>query len=233
MTGPLGTTASNPLHIGVLALQGAFIEHIHMLERVAREQGLHLTISEVRTAAQLDPTTLHGLVLPGGESTAMALVAERSGCLDQLRAYVHAVPVWGTCAGMILLSTAAEHTKEGGQKLLGALDVTVDRNAFGRQADSFIGPLSIAGITTDTDSKPFSGVFIRAPVVTRVGDGVTVLGTVQHDNRDHGAVGERVVAVQQGTRILGTSFHPELTADVRVHAYFVAMVQAWWLARQQ
>ncbi|KAI9190078.1 Senecionine N-oxygenase [Blastocladiella emersonii ATCC 22665] len=211
------TTTTSPLRIGVLALQGAFIEHIHMLERVGRDAGLALEVFPVKTTAQLEDPTLHGLVMPGGESTAIALVAERSGCLDALRNYVQTRPTWGTCAGMILLSKTASATKQGGQTLLGALDITVERNAFGKQADSFVGPLEIEGIADG--AAPFSGVFIRAPVVSHVGESVAVIGRVKGPD---GA--DRVVAVHQG-HLLGTSFHPELTPDTRVHKYFVDLVR--------
>ncbi|ORZ39406.1 PdxT/SNO family [Catenaria anguillulae PL171] len=214
-------TENQPIRIGVLALQGAFIEHVHLLERVAQHLSVPLSFPLIRTAADLDPKSLHGLVIPGGESTAIALVAERSGCLDALRTYVRARPTWGTCAGLILLSQSATHAKQGGQQLLGALDVSVDRNAFGRQAESFMAPLHIKGITDtalDGTHVPLEGVFIRAPVVTTLGDHVDVIGTVTGPKGD-----ERIVAVRQG-HLLGTSFHPELTQDTRVHKYFVDMV---------
>ncbi|KAJ3375838.1 hypothetical protein GGF31_003043 [Allomyces arbusculus] len=221
---PTTTTANNttrPLRIGVLGrhrLQGAYTEHLYMLQRLGQTVPLEARI--VKTAAELDPAQIDALIIPGGESTAMALVAERSGCLDALREFVHKQPTWGTCAGMILLSTTATQTKQGGQNLLGALDITVQRNAFGKQTESFIAPLAIDGVAPA--DQPFEGIFIRAPIVEVAGPHVQVIGKV---DGDHGLQhGERIVAVRQG-HLLGTSFHPELTKDLRVHAYFVQMAR--------
>ena len=124
---------------------------------------------------------------------------------------------------MIMLSATAHQTKQGGQSLLGVLDITVQRNAFGPQTESFIAPLSLQGITTEM--APFPGVFIRAPIVEKAGQQVQVLGSIQGD---HGQVhGERIVAVRQN-HILGTSFHPELTQDDRMHMYFIQMIQEFY-----
>lgn len=195
--------------IGVLALQGAFAEHIKML------QALGVTAREVRKPTQLDD--LDGLILPGGESTTMGLIAERWGLVEPLRAWVRqARPIWGTCAGMILLAERATGQKQGGQPLLGGLDVTVNRNYFGRQVDSFETNLAVTAL----GDPPVHAVFIRAPAITEIGPGVESLATVP------GRDGESLhVAVRQGS-ILATAFHPELTVDLRWHEFFARIVHA-------
>lgn len=201
-------TDRNPCTIGVLALQGAFVEHIHLL------RSLGVAAIEVRKPEQL--ADLDGLIIPGGESTTMGLIAERWGLVEPLRQWVHSGrPTWGTCAGMILLAERATGQKQGGQPLLGGLDVTVNRNYFGRQTDSFETLLTVPQF----GDPPFPAVFIRAPAVTGVGTGVDVLATLPT------ATGEAViVALRQGP-ILATAFHPELTHDSRWHHLFVAMVR--------
>jgi 5'-phosphate synthase pdxT subunit len=195
------------LKIGVLALQGAFIEHINMLRRLGVEA------VEVRKAEQLDG--LDGLIIPGGESTTMGLVAERWGLVEPLRRWVHSgQPTWGTCAGMILLAERATAQKQGGQPLLGGLDVTVNRNYFGRQTESFEADLAVPAL----GDEPVHAVFIRAPAITQVGPQVECLAELAVPDRE-----QVVVAVCQG-RILATAFHPELTDDPRWHALFLSMV---------
>ena len=190
------------LRIGVLALQGAFIEHIVMLRRLGADA------REVRTPAQL--AEVDGLILPGGESTTMGLVAERWGLVEPLRAWVHGGrPTWGTCAGMILLAEHATGQKQGGQPLIGGLDVTVNRNYFGRQVDSFETTLTVSSF----DPPTCPAIFIRAPAITAVGPEVEVLAELP---------GPLYVAVRQGN-ILATAFHPELTRDSRWHALFLEM----------
>ena len=234
-----------------------------------------LSFALVRTAAQL--AACSALIIPGGESTTMALVAERSGLLEPLREFVKVArrPTWGTCAGMILLAESANRTKRGGQELIGGLDVRISRNHFGRQAESFTVPLHLpflrrdGGADQDGPESPFLGVFIRAPVVEALlskthprggehvhapaklpagdverlfagGGRVHVLAQLLHrgslprndlaaevdgdSERLCGGAGcdARVVAVRQGN-VVGTSFHPELTGDVRMHR--------WWLER--
>lgn len=192
------------MRIGVLALQGAFSEHVAVLRRLGADA------VEVRTPQQLEG--LDGLIIPGGESTTMGLVAQRWGLVEPLRAWVHSGrPTWGTCAGMILLAERATGQKQGGQPLLGGLDVTVNRNYFGRQVDSFEATLTVA--TFDPPESP--GVFIRAPGITEIGPGVEALATLP---------GPVYVAVRQGP-ILATAFHPELTPDTRWHALFLQMVR--------
>ena len=192
------------VRIGVLALQGAFIEHVAILRRLGAEA------VEVRTPEHL--TGLDGLILPGGESTTMGLVAERWGLVEPLREWVHSgKTTWGTCAGMILLADHATGQKQGGQPLIGGLHVTVNRNFFGRQADSFETTLSVPSF----DPPVSPGIFIRAPAITDVGAGVKTLAQLP---------GPIYVAVTQGP-ILATAFHPELTPDMRWHALFVEMAR--------
>lgn len=197
----------NETTIGVLALQGAFIEHIHLLQQL----GVHAC--EVRKPEQLNG--LDGLIIPGGESTSMGLIAERWGLVEPLRAWVQSGrPTWGTCAGMILLADRATGQKKGGQTLLGGLNVTVSRNHFGRQVDSFEADLPMPS----SEEAPFRAIFIRAPAVVEVGPNVEVLASVEtHDGQDV------IAAVRQGP-LLATAFHPELTPDPRWHRYFLQMV---------
>lgn len=195
--------------IGILALQGAFLEHESMLRR------LGVATVQVRKVEHL--ATLDGLIIPGGESTTMGLVAERWGLVEPLKAWVHGGrPTWGTCAGMILLASHATGQKSGGQPLIGGLDVTVNRNYFGRQLDSFETMLQAPAL----GSAPIRAVFIRAPAILAVGAGVEILATVS------GRGEEVIAAVRQGS-MLATAFHPELTDDLRWHAYFVELVRAW------
>ena len=193
--------------VGVLALQGDVREHLRALETSGA------TATGVRRPSELD--AVDGLVLPGGESTTIGKLVVAFDLLEPLRKRIaDGMPVYGSCAGMILL---ADRVLEGvaGQVTLGGLDVTVRRNAFGRQVDSFEEPISVSGI----EGNPFHAVFIRAPWVESVGDGVGVLGTVEA-----GPAAGRIVAVRQGA-LLATSFHPELAGDARVHALFVRMVK--------
>ena len=198
--------------VGVLALQGAFHEHAVMLRK------LGAAAVEVRKPEQL--VGLDGLILPGGESTTMALIAERWGMVAPLRAWVQSGrPVWGTCAGMILLADRATGQKEGGQTLLGGLHVTVNRNYFGRQTESFETELAAPVL----GEVPIHAVFIRAPAIVEVGPDVQVLA------RTAGHGEEVIVAVRQGP-LLATAFHPELTPDLRWHRYFLEMITAEALA---
>ena len=186
--------------VGVLALQGDVREHLAIL------RGLGVDARTVRRPEEL--LEVDGLIVPGGESTTMAKLARIFDLLEPLRqAAKDGLPMFGTCAGMILL---ADRVLDGapGQETVGGLDVTVRRNAFGRQVDSFEGPLEVAGL-----DEPVHGVFIRAPWVEEVGPGVEVLAE---------AAGH-AVAVRQG-HLLATSFHPEVGGDARVHALFVEMV---------
>ncbi|MEU8786895.1 pyridoxal 5'-phosphate synthase glutaminase subunit PdxT [Streptomyces sp. NPDC048637] len=188
--------------IGVLALQGDVREHLVALaeaDALARP---------VRRPEELDG--IDGLVIPGGESTTMSKLAVTFGMLEPLRAFVRAgKPVYGTCAGMIMVADKLLDARED-QETFGGVDMIVRRNAFGRQNESFEAAIDIAGIP----GGPVEGVFIRAPWVESVGGAVEVLAT--YDGH--------TVAVRQGN-VLATSFHPELTGDHRVHALFVDMVR--------
>jgi 5'-phosphate synthase pdxT subunit len=202
--------------VGVLALQGDVREHLSALERV----GAHAR--GVRRPAELDG--LDGLVLPGGESTTMSKLAVTFGLLEPLRAMVRAgLPAYGSCAGMIMLADRVLGGRAD-QQTIGGIDMTVRRNAFGRQVDSFEADLAFAGLepgSPDPSGAPaLHAVFIRAPWVESVGPAVRVLATAPVP-----AGPDRIVAVQQGP-LLATAFHPELTGDDRVHRYFVAMVRA-------
>ncbi|MER7276007.1 pyridoxal 5'-phosphate synthase glutaminase subunit PdxT [Dactylosporangium sp. NPDC000244] len=196
-----------PVIIGVLALQGDTREHLHAvadLDAIGRP---------VRRADELD--SVDGLIIPGGESTTMSKLAIEFGLLEPLRKRIAAgLPVYGSCAGMIMLASTILDGRAD-QVPFGGIDMTVRRNAFGRQVDSFEGTVDISGI----DGGPFHAVFIRAPWVESVEDSVEVLGRV----KDGPAAG-RIVAVRQ-RHLLATSFHPELTGDLRVHRYFVEMVR--------
>jgi 5'-phosphate synthase pdxT subunit len=193
--------------IGVLALQGDVREHLTALERVGAAG------RAVRREAELDG--LHGIVLPGGESTTMDKLMRAFGLRDPLRAALGAgLPAYGSCAGMILL---ADRVLDGpaDQETLGGIDMTVRRNAFGRQVASFEGDVELAGVA----GGPLHGVFIRAPWVEDVGPAVEVLARVEE-----GEAAGRIVAVRQGS-LLATSFHPEMTGDGRVHELFVRIVK--------
>ncbi|CAK1365417.1 unnamed protein product [Cercospora beticola] len=266
-----GSHSSPALTIGVLALQGAFVEHITLLRQAApaltAEHGVHFTFIQVRTPEQLD--RCDALILPGGESTAISLIAERCRLLEPLRNFVKLQrrPTWGTCAGLILLAEEANKSKATGQELIGGLDVRVQRNYFGRQVESFEAALQLPFLGPD----PFHSVFIRAPVVENIlassakdvtteiveksaGESkairpsmpnradtvsapqikatsapVEILGrlpgrakAIKDKTSTAEELGEEgdIVAVKQGN-VFGTSFHPELTGDDRIHA--------WWL----
>lgn len=190
------------MRVGVLALQGAFIEHEHMLESLGAEA------VEVRLPEQLE--TLDALIIPGGESTTIGKLAVTFGLVEPLRKFAKEKPVWGTCAGMIFLAKDIGRD----QPILGVMDIQVNRNAFGRQVDSFETDLDIKGI----GEEPFHAVFIRAPLVTGVTEkaGVEILSRLE----DGG-----IVAVRQD-HLLATAFHPELTGDSRMHQLFLDMVHS-------
>ena len=187
--------------VGVLAIQGDFLEHIQMLEKLGVEA------CEIRLPHQLDE--IDGLIIPGGESTTIVQLIDIYHFRDVLKEKIEGgLPVWGTCAGMIVISDKlSDHRPEP----LHLMDIDVSRNAFGRQQDSFEADIEFDEI----DGPPFHCVFIRAPGVTRTGDGVKVLAQLEDG---------RPIAVRQGT-MLATSFHPELTDDTRIHGLFVKMVQ--------
>jgi pyridoxal 5'-phosphate synthase pdxT subunit len=202
-------SAGGPL-IGVLALQGDIREHLHALEAVGA-RGV-----PIRRAPEL--AECDGLILPGGESTTIVKLAVTFDLLEPLRSAVkEGLPTYGSCAGMILLADRLLDAPAG-QPTIGGLDITVRRNAFGRQVDSFETDLDVRGV----DGPPLHAVFIRAPWVESAGPAVDVLARIDA-GVDSPAAG-RIVAARQG-HLLATSFHPELTGDVRVHALFVEMVQ--------
>ena len=190
--------------IGVLALQGDVAEHRRAVT------GTGATAVAVRRPAELD--AVDGLIIPGGESTTMWKLADVFELMEPLRKRIAGgLPVFGSCAGMIMLAANLLDRVEG-QETLGGLDVTVRRNAFGRQVDSFESDIDLKGV----DGPPFRAVFIRAPWVEQAGPGVEVLGTEPRTGR--------IVAVRQGP-VLATSFHPELTRDGRIHQLFTEIVR--------
>jgi 5'-phosphate synthase pdxT subunit len=188
------------MRIGVLAIQGDFAEHIVMLARLGAEA------AEVRLPAHLNG--LDGLIMPGGESTTIGKLAVDFGLLDPLRVFGKTHPIWGTCAGAIFLSKDARRD----QPLLGLMDIAVKRNAFGRQVDSFEADLTIPELG---EGGPYHAIFIRAPIIESVQGDTKILSTLSDG---------RIVAAQQGN-LLATSFHPELTDDVRFHEYFLSLAR--------
>lgn len=192
------------MKIGVLALQGAFREHIQILQR------LGVTAVEVRLPEQL--ADLDGLIIPGGESTTIGKLAVMYGFMEPLRAFSQAKPVWGTCAGMIFMAKEIGSGKGQDQPLLAVMDIVVARNAFGRQVDSFEVGLDVAELA-EGESKPFPAVFIRAPRLVEARGKAEVLARL---------VDNTAVAAREGHWLV-TSFHPELTDDTRFHEYFLAM----------
>ena len=193
------------MRIGALALQGDFREHLAVVDRLGH------TGVEIRTPEEL--ATVETLIIPGGESTTIGRLAAIYGLIDPIRDRVAAgMPVLGTCAGLIFLASA---TTGPVQPQLGVLDVVVERNAFGRQVDSFEADLTVAGL-----DEPMRAVFIRAPWIEKVGAAVETLAAVA----DPGDGGEHPVVVRQD-RILATSFHPELTDDDRLHTMLIELAE--------
>jgi pyridoxal 5'-phosphate synthase pdxT subunit len=191
------------MKIGVLALQGAFIEHIHMLT------GMGVQAIDVRLPEELDG--LDGLILPGGESTTIGKLAVSYGLVGALRSFGKTKPLWGTCAGAILLAREIHRP----QPILALMDIVIARNAFGRQVDSFVADLDVPALAvTEKVNPPFPAVFIRAPIIESVSGEAHVLANLPDG---------RIVAARQGG-LLATSFHPELTRDDRFHKYFTMMV---------
>jgi len=196
-------TQVSRLVVGVLAVQGDFAEHAAMLRRAAQDQGRDVVVREVRTPRDLQD--LDGLIVPGGESTTIGKLLVAYGLEAPIRAAAQAgMPVWGTCAGMILLAQEIRGGEPDAR--IGLMDMTVHRNAFGRQIDSFETDLDFVGL-----AKPIHAVFIRAPLVERLGPAAEPLATLPDG---------RVVAARQG-RLLATAFHPELTPDTSLHGWFL------------
>ncbi len=192
--------------IGVLALQGDVSEHIAALERAMRGQG---EVVEIRKPGQMEQC--QGLVLPGGESTAIFRQLERSGLTEELKAAaISGKPILATCAGLVLVSKEIDGIEGDSRvKPLGLMDIKISRNAFGPQRESFEADLEIVGM-----ERPYRAVFIRAPAISEVGSGVQVLAKV----------GDAVVAARQ-KNLLALAFHPELTDDSRVHQIFLKMLE--------
>ena len=207
---------TTPLTIGVLAVQGDFAEHAAMLRRASAAQDMpQVVVREVRTPRDL--SGLDGLIVPGGESTTMGKLLVAYGLETPIRAAaLDGLPVWGTCAGMILLAREILGGEPDGR--IGLMDLTVQRNAFGRQIDSFETDLQFTGL-----DRPIHAVFIRAPLVERVGPEAEALASLPDG---------RVVAARQGT-LFATAFHPELTPDTALHAYFIRICAQAIVARQE
>lgn len=187
--------------IGILAIQGDFLEHRMMLET------LGANVTEVRLPHELDE--IDGLIIPGGESTTIVQLIDiyKMRCKLRQRVLNEGMPTWGTCAGMIIISNRLRDRRP---EPLGLMDIEVSRNAFGRQVNSFESDVAVKGL----EGPPFRGVFIRAPVVNSVGEEVSILATLKN--------GQAVAVAQRN--ILATAFHPELTDDTRLHELFLKMV---------
>ncbi len=197
-------TYNFPLRIGVLALQGDFAAHLKMLADLGVEG------KAIRLPEQLEQ--INGIIIPGGESTTIGKLMVIYGLHEALQKKIRAgVPVWGTCAGLILLAKETDNTLAG-QPLLASMDIRVRRNAFGSQRESFETDLSVPAL----GEAPFHAFFIRGPAIEAVGPQVEVLATL-----DDGTI----VAVREGT-FLGTAFHPEIAGDPRFHQYFLRIVQS-------
>lgn len=204
---------NNELLIGVLALQGDVEENIKATTDALREMNLKGKVISVRYPDEI--LKVDGLIIPGGESTVMGLLLSiKNGLLDSItKVLQNRIPIMGTCAGMIVLAKKSYDKIVGNKKqlLLGALDIEIERNSFGRQYDSFESTLEISGIGND-----FKGIFIRAPTVISTGSHVQILSKFDG----------KIVAVQQ-ENIIGTSFHPELSGDNRMHRLFIELITKW------
>jgi pyridoxal 5'-phosphate synthase pdxT subunit len=199
------------VNIGILAIQGDVAENLSTTRMAMDELGVEGVVVEVKSPDQI--SDLDGLIIPGGESTVIGTLSLVNGSLKKIKEKIASgMPVLGTCAGMILLSKKAKDRVVGEmeQPLLDYLDIKIERNAFGRQKDSFEADIALEKIGV----PKFHGVFIRAPSVVDAGKDVEILSKFN----------EKIVAVKQGN-IIGTSFHPELTADLSIHKYFVNLVQ--------
>src|SRR5947209_15129465 len=203
-------TYNRKLHIGVLALQGDFEAHLKALREAAATSGIEIEAKAIRLPTQLED--LDGIIIPGGESTTIGKLMVMYGLQEPLKQKIQeGLPTWGTCAGLILL---AKETDNGlmGQPLLASMDISVRRNAFGSQRESFETDLSVSVL----GEAPFHAFFIRGPIIEEVGPEIETLATL-----DDGTV----VAVREG-HLLGTAFHPEVSGDPRFHHYFLRLVQS-------
>ncbi|CAB4334541.1 unannotated protein [freshwater metagenome] len=196
--------------IGVLAIQGDVREHAHCLTQ------LDVDVRLVKTAEQLKG--IAGLVIPGGESTTMSILAVKNNLFEPLRELRNQIPMYGSCAGLIMLAGTITDGRPD-QETIGGLDITAKRNAFGRQVDSFEIDLHISAI----GAPDYHAVFIRAPLVEAASSAVEVLAAIPADKSLTGT--DQVVAVRQDN-LMATSFHPEITPDLRIHKYFVDMVRS-------
>ncbi|GAM23023.1 hypothetical protein SAMD00019534_061980, partial [Acytostelium subglobosum LB1] len=227
-TNTKNTKMTPKIRIGVLALQGGFIEHVNMTRSVADD----IECVELRSTKQIREFNPHGLILPGGESTAMAIIAAQDPELFALiRDLVHdkGVSIWGTCAGCIMLSDNVERQKQGGinhiissQTLIGGMDLNISRNYFGRQINSFETTLQLK--LDGANNVDFEGVFIRAPAILKVNNpDIEVLGEFRHQKKDN--TSETIITAVKYKNMIATVFHPELTKDNRFHQYFVGVVR--------
>jgi 5'-phosphate synthase pdxT subunit len=201
----------NGINIGVLAVQGDVAENIMATKMAMEELGIEGIVNEIKNPEQI--SDLDGLIIPGGESTVIGTLSLVNGSLKKIKEKIASgMPVFGICAGLILLSKKAKDRVVGemDQPLLDFLDVKIERNAFGRQRDSFESEISMEKIGI----PKFQGVFIRAPSIIETGRNVEIISKFN----------EKIVAVKQG-KILGTSFHPELTDDLSLHKYFVNLIK--------
>lgn len=201
----------NGINVGVLAVQGDVTENVMATKMAIEELGIDGVVNEVKTPEQI--AELDGLIIPGGESTVIGTLSLVNGSLKKIKEKIaNGMPVFGICAGMILLSKRAKDRVVGemDQPLLDLLDIKIERNAFGRQKDSFESEISMDKIGI----PKFQGVFIRAPSIIETGKNVEVLSKFN----------ENIVAVKQGN-IIGTSFHPELTGNISLHKYFVDLIR--------
>lgn len=201
------------LKIGILGIQGAIEEHIASSKKALEELGLDGEVLVVKRPKEIEQ--VHGLIIPGGESTVMGYISLLSGTFETIKKKaLQGMPILGTCAGLILLAKRVYDRVVGEvkQPLLNLLDITVERNTFGRQRESFEVPLNIKGI----EGNEFPGVFIRAPSVKEVRNGVEVICKLD----------DIIVGVKQGS-IIGFAFHPELTGDLRIHKHFINLVKEW------
>ncbi|MDG6934207.1 MAG: pyridoxal 5'-phosphate synthase glutaminase subunit PdxT [Nitrososphaerota archaeon] len=198
------------LKVGILGIQGDLEEHVSAAKKAIEDERLKGDLLIVKTPHDVE--AVDGIIIPGGESTTMGVLASTNGTLSKLsKRLSEGLPALGTCAGLILLAKRSQDRVVGptDQPLTGSLDIEISRNAFGRQRESFEAQLSVPKL----GNEPFRGIFIRAPLITSVGRKVDVLSRIQ----------EGVVAVQQGN-IIGTCFHPELSGDTRLHRYFLSLI---------
>ncbi|KAL3841738.1 hypothetical protein ACJMK2_019842 [Sinanodonta woodiana] len=212
--------------IGILAVQGAFLEHQVALKKAhaSFRPDSYIEVIEIRHLCDIKPD-LDGVIIPGGESTTISLFLQRNGMIEPLRDWILSKThvTWGTCAGMILLSKITENMKMGGQSTLSIMDTDVSRNFFGRQMQSFEADISLLDeeLLATAGKKNFHGVFIRAPAIIKTeSPEVKVLATLHRDDVEN----DIIVAAKQGN-VFSTAFHPELTDDYTWHLYFLQLIQ--------